>query len=154
MRQQLQGEGVLSLHWSKCIFSPSTQLLHFTAFSSTVSLVGASHGYWFGQVSVVSTAAAASLWAIWGSARKLAAWGIFRHHQWCTKVPQWLQQHRRGGVFPQCLCQLELQHQHNRPQLKASGKTSAVSSSQDNLVGNFFSHADISLSTVHHSCQY
>lgn len=37
MRQQLQGEGVLSLHWSKCIFSPSTQLLHFTAFSSTVS---------------------------------------------------------------------------------------------------------------------
>lgn len=118
----------------------------FQFFSSTLSLVEARDGDWCGQVSVDSPAAAASLGTLWGSARKLAARGIFRQHHWCIKVPQRLQQHCWGGVFLQRVCQLELQHQHNGPQLRASGRTtSGVLSLEGGMLAEPFSHSWIKI---------
>jgi len=85
-----------------------------------------SHGQWHGRVSVVSAAAAPGLGALWGYARQLDSRRLSGHQRWCTDVPKRLQQHRRGGVIQQRLCQLELQHQHHGPQLQAAGRTSPV----------------------------
>ncbi|KAI4807922.1 hypothetical protein KUCAC02_027695, partial [Chaenocephalus aceratus] len=57
-----------------------------------------------------------------GSARELAARGVSEHHGRCSEISRRLQRHRRGGDLHERLRQMELQHQHHRPQLRASGE--------------------------------
>lgn len=99
----------------------SCELLQFAVFLFS-PLVVTSHGNGNGQVSVDSPRAAARAGTFWISERRMAASTLFRHFGTSTVVPLWIQQHCRRGSFLLPVCLLELQNQHYRLQLWASGK--------------------------------